>query len=431
MLINRQASDTIAREKNSVSYFGRATYNFKDKYIINGVFRASGASQLASGKKWGYFPGISAAWIISNENFLKNITMISELKIRGGWGQTGNISGVDYYSSYGLLGDDHGTLQNYLNTDLTWETTTDINIGLDVALLKNRIKLAADIYQKTTTDLINKIYISGIAYTYNAGKLQNKGVEFLFNSSNFKNGFKWNTNFNISFVKNKILEMGLQPIEYAGYQNVNRYEKGVSLGNFYGYVVDQVNPTTGILEYKDLNGDGIITPQDRTIIGNAIPDYTFGLTNTFSYKGISLDVLFTGTQGNDIFNASRIDLEGMIDSKNQSAAVLNRWQQEGDITNIPRANDPTSTFVSDRWVEDGSYVRLKSITIAYNFKSKFLRLDSLKFYATGQNLVTWTKYSGFDPEVNSSSSNSGTAQGIDYGTYPQVRTFIFGLKAGF
>ncbi len=431
MLINRQASDTIAREKNSVSYFGRATYNFKDKYIINGVFRASGASQLASGKKWGYFPGISAAWIISNENFLKNNTTISELKIRGGWGQTGNISGVDYYSSYGLLGDDHGTLQNYINTDLTWETTTDINIGLDVAFLKNRIKLAADIYQKTTTDLINKIYISGVAYTYNAGKLQNKGVEFSFNSSNFKNDFKWNTNFNISFVKNKILEMGLQPIEYAGYQNVNRYEKGVSLGNFYGYVVDQVNPTTGTLEYKDLNGDGIITPQDRTIIGNAIPDYTFGLTNTFAYKGISLDVLFTGTQGNDIFNASRIDLEGMIDSKNQSAAVLNRWQQDGDITNIPRANDPTSTYVSDRWVEDGSYVRLKSITIAYNFKSKFLRLDSLKFYATGQNLVTWTKYSGFDPEVNSSSSNSGTAQGIDYGTYPQVRTFIFGLKAGF
>ena len=431
MLINRQASDTIAREKNSVSYFGRATYNFKDKYIINGVFRASGASQLASGKKWGYFPGISAAWIISNENFLKNKSTISELKIRGGWGQTGNISGVDYYSSYGLLGDDHGTLQNYLNTDLSWDTTTDINIGLDVALLKNRIKLAADIYQKTTTDLINKIYISGVAYTYNAGKLQNKGVEFLFNSTNLKNDFKWNTNFNISFVKNKILEMGLQPIEYAGYQNVNRYEKGTSLGNFYGYVVDQVNPTTGILEYKDLNGDGIITPQDRTIIGNAIPDYTFGLTNTFSYKRVSLDVLFTGTQGNDIFNASRIDLEGMIDSKNQSAAVLNRWQQEGDITNIPRANDPTSTYVSDRWIEDGSYVRLKSVTIAYNFKSKFLGLDSLKFYATGQNLVTWTKYSGFDPEVNSSSSNSGTAQGIDYGTYPQVRTFIFGLKAGF
>ena len=438
MLINRQASDTIAREKNYVSYFGRATYNFKEKYILNAVFRASGASQLAKGHKWGYFPGISAAWIISNEDFLKNNNAISELKLRGGWGQSGNINGVSEYSSFGLLGDDFGTLQNYINTDLTWETTSDFNMGVDFGMLKNRIKLTVDVFQKTTSNLFNKITVFNIPYLYNGGKLENKGLELALNTINFKGNFNWNTNINISFIQNKVLEMGkYTDVIYNGYGGVNRIEKGVSLGNFYGYVVDQVNPTNGILEYKDLNGDGFIKPSDdQTIIGNAMPDYTFGMTNTFSFKGFSLDVLLTGSQGNDIFNASRIDLEGMKDNKNQSVVVLDRWTTAGQITDVPKAG-PTNyqgiaaTANSTRWIEDGSYVRLKAATVGYNFKKLFLGLSSLKLYATGQNLVTWTKYSGFDPEVSAFGGNSGTGQGIDYGTYPQVRTFIFGLKAGF
>jgi hypothetical protein len=183
-----------------------------------------------------------------------------------------------------------------------------------------------------------------------------------------------------------------------------------------------------------LNSDGVITSQDRTIIGNALPKYTFGVTNTFSYKGITLDVLLTGSQGNDIFNASRIDLEGMKDSKNQSTAVLDHWTTPGQITDVPKPG-PGSGIVaptanSTRWIEDGSYVRLKSITLGYNFK-KFWGLNSLKLYVTGQNLYTWTKYSGFDPEVSAFNGNVGTAPGVDYGTYPQVRTYILGLKAGF
>ena len=438
MLINRQASDTIAREKNYVSYFGRATYNFKEKYILNAVFRASGASQLAKGHKWGYFPGISAAWIISNEDFLKNNNAISELKLRGGWGQSGNINGVSEYSSFGLLGDDFGTLQNYINTDLTWETTSDFNMGVDFGMLKNRIKLTVDVFQKTTSNLFNKITVFNIPYLYNGGKLENKGLELALNTINFKGNFNWNTNINISFIQNKVLEMGkYTDVIYNGYGGVNRIEKGVSLGNFYGYVVDQVNPTNGILEYKDLNGDGFINPSDdQTIIGNAMPDYTFGITNSFSYKGFSLDILTTGSQGNEIFNASRIDLEGMKDNKNQSVVVLDRWTTAGQITDVPKAG-PTNyqgiaaTANSTRWIEDGSYVRMKAVTLGYNFKKLFLGLQSLKLYATGQNLVTWTKYSGFDPEVSAFGGNTGTGQGIDYGTYPQVRTFIFGLKAGF
>ena len=442
MFVDRMASDTIAREKNYVSYFSRATYAYKGKYILNGVFRASGASQLATSHKWGYFPGVSAAWIVSNENFLKDSKSVSELKIRGGWGQSGNINGIDYYSSFLLRGDDHGGQQNYGNPDLTWETTNDLNLGIDLGFVNNRIKLTIDGFKKTTNHLLFNInpgdVVGGPLLTYNAGKLENKGLEFALNTVNLKGDFNWNTNFNISFIKNKVLEMGYQPVDYkggsAGFESVVRIEKDQPLGNFYGYVVDRVNPATGALEYKDLNGDGVITTQDRTIIGNAMPDYTFGVTNTFSYKGLSLDVLFTGSQGNDIFNASRIDLEGMKDSKNQSVAVLDRWTTPGQITDVPRAGPSSgaisATANSTRWVEDGSYVRLKAATLGYNFK-KFGGLSSLKIYATGQNLFTWTKYKGFDPEVSAFAGNANTAPGVDYGTYPQVRTFIFGLKAGF
>jgi len=435
MVVNKFASDTIAREVNSISYFGRATYILKGKYIVNGVFRSSGASQLASGHKWGYFPGVSVAWIISNENFLKN--KFDELKLRGGWGQSGNINGISPYSSYALRGDDHGVLQKYLNTDLTWETTTDLNVGLDVGILKNRVKFTVDAYRKTTNNLLNYLNIFNIPYYYNSGKMENKGLEFSLNTVNFKGDFNWNSNFNITFGKNKVLDMGkYSQFAYYGYQNVNRVEVGQPMGNFYGYVVDRVNPTNGILEYKDLNGDGVIKPgDDQTIIGNALPKYTFGFTNNFTYKGFSLDVLITGSQGNDIFNASRIDLEGMKDSKNQSVVVLDRWTTTGQITDVPKAG-PSNYFGiaptanSTRWIEDGSYVRLKAATLGYNFK-KMKFIQSLKLYVTAQNLYTWTKYSGFDPEVSAFGGNSGTALGIDYGTYPQVRTFIFGLKAGF
>ncbi|MBS7788022.1 TonB-dependent receptor [Flavobacterium sp. CYK-55] len=437
MYINRLASDTIAREKNYVSFFTRATYNYKGKYIINGVMRASGSSQLATGNKWGYFPGVSVAWIASNESFLKNSKRITELKLRAGWGQTGNISSVNEYSWYGFLNDDQGSLSNYRNDDLTWETTTDINLGADLGLFNNRLKLSADIYKRTTDNIYNELHVFDVLYRYNGGKIENKGLEVGLSTVNFKGDFSWSTGFNISFIKNQVLEMGRYvSVYYEGYQGVTRIEQGQPLGNFYGYVVNGVNPANGILEYKDINNDGRITTADRTIIGNALPDYTFGMTNTFSYKGFTLDVLLTGSQGNDIFNASRIDLEGMIDNKNQSTAVLDRWTTPGQITDIPIAGPSNyqgvaATANSTRWIEDGSYVRLKSATLGYSFKKLYLGLKSLKLYVTGQNLVTWTKYSGFDPEVSAYAGNSNVSPGIDYGTYPQVRTFIFGLKAGF
>lgn len=434
------ASDTIAREKNYVSFFGRATYSYKGKYILNGVFRASGASQLATSEKWGYFPGVSLAWIISNEDFLKESKIISELKLRGGWGKAGNISGIDYYSSFGLKGDDHGPLQNYVNADLTWETTTDLNIGVDLGIFNNRAKISVDLFKKETVDLFNNIKIFDIPYYYNGGKIENKGLELGINTINFKGDFNWNTNFNISFLKNKVIEMSKYgTIGNYGYENINRIEAGQPLGNFYGFIATGVNPDTGILEYKDLNGDGRITKEyDATVIGNAIPDYTFGLTNSLSFKAFSFDALITASQGNDIYNASKIELEGMTSEKNQSISVLDRWTENNRNTNIPKAGPSNYLGISPlanstRWVEDGSYIRLKSVTLAYTFKKVLKSINSIKLYATAQNLYTITNYSGFDPEVSASGDarEKGTGIGIDYGTYPQVKTYIFGLKANF
>lgn len=427
----------IEREKNTISYFTRTTYNYRDKYIVNGVFRYSGSSQLAKGHKWGYFPGISAAWLVSSEDFFSDVKLISLLKLRAGWGRTGNISGIPEYASFGLAAYNYANPNaldpiNYTNDDLTWETTTDVNVGLDLNMFDSRVKIMTDVFKRNTKNLLFRLKIEGKDYLYNAGDIENKGIDFTLNTTNVRNdNFIWNTSFNISFLKNKVVEYGKNKYESYGYQGVNLIEEGQPLGNFFGYAVAQVNPLNGNIEYKDIDGSGFLNATDRTIIGNAMPDFTYGLTNSLSYKALSLDFLITGSQGNDIFNASRIDLEGMQSPKNQSVAVLDRWQKEGDVTSIPRANDFNAVLASDRFVEDGSYIRLKSATLAYSFKKGLWGMDFVKIYATGQNLVTLTKYSGFDPEVGSNNETTGVARGIDYGTYPQVRTFIGGIKVQF
>lgn len=439
--LNQMLDTTYARKieriKNTVSYFARTTFNYKEKYVVNVVFRASGSSQLAAGHKWGYFPGISGAWIISNEPFLSSSKSISQLKLRAGWGRSGNISGIPEYASFGLASYNYTNpdaleLINYTNEDLTWETTTDLNVGIDLTMFDSRVKFTTDVFKRNTHNLLFRLQIEGKEYLYNAGEIQNKGIEFVLNTNNIRGeDFNWNSNFNISFLKNKVVEYGKNRYESYGYQGVNLIEEGQPLGNFFGYDVAQVNPMNGNIEYYDHDGGGFLNAADRIIIGNAMPDFTYGFTNTFSFKGLALDALITGSQGNDIFNASRIDLEGMQNPKNQSIAVLDRWQQEGDITDIPRANDPNAVLASSRFVEDGSYLRLKSVTLSYSFRKLFLGLNAVKIYATGQNLATLTKYSGFDPEVGSNNETTGVARGIDYGTYPQVRTFIAGIKVEF
>ena len=424
-----------------LSYFGRAIYTLDNKYTLMGVFRYNGSSALAPNKKWGFFPGVSASWLVSNEDFLKDSKVISELKFRGGWGKTGNASGIPAYSHFNLerLNQEgvNGSWSTYQwGSDITWEVTTDTNVGVDLAFAKNRIRLTADFYKRTTDDLIMPIEMGTVGNILrNVGSMENKGMEFSLNTVNFKNeNFSWNTNFNISFNKSKINSLAYMPnIDKAsieGMGNLVRFTAGQPISAFFGYKMQGVDPQTGDIVYADLDGNGEFSTGDRTFIGDPNPDFTFGFTNNFTLKNWYLDVLVTGSVGNDIYNASRFETELMNDFKNQSTIVLNRWKTPGDITNVPKANAQNAKLVSDRFIEDGSFIKLKSVTLGYNFNQPFKGVSKLNLYVTGQNLYTWTNYSGFDPEVNAFANTNGVL-GIDYGTYPQVRTFVFGLKANF
>jgi hypothetical protein len=274
----------------------------------------------------------------------------------------------------------------------------------------------------------------------NAGAMENRGIELNVSSVNMDKELKWTTDFNISFNRNKItsINQNLSNVYtyatvYSNNQDVIFIRPGYSLGTFYGYISEGVNPETGDIKYKDINNNGLINPDDRTVIGYAQPDFIYGLTNTLTYKQWNLSLFFQGSQGNDVFNATRVDLEGMFDSKNQSTAVLRRWTETNKNTDIPRAGDINNANNSTRFVEDGSYVRLKSITLGYELNPDFLKKLGIRrfaIYGTGQNLLTFTNYSGFDPEVNAFGQSSKEL-GVDYGTYPQARTIIFGINMEF
>ncbi|MDR0763924.1 MAG: SusC/RagA family TonB-linked outer membrane protein, partial [Bacteroidales bacterium] len=441
-----------------MSFFGRAFYNYDDKYLFTANVRADGSSKLHPDHRWGVFPSVSAAWRISNESFMKDITWINNLKLRVGWGQTGNQSGIGDYSylqPYGItrlpwFEEEYANAvpvvykSGLRNTDLTWETTTQTNAGIDFSVLNNRLTLEMDYYYKRTTDML--MYVSlpvgGAVGTdqliRNYGVMLNQGFEFAISSKNFTKEFKWNTDFNISFNRNRLESLELQKIYYDGETTdalhevkVVRNEPGRPMGGFWGYISDGVDPETGNLIYRDLNNDSKITSSDKTYIGDPNPDFTFGITNTFQWKGFTLSIFLQGSYGNDIFNASKGDIEGMYDLKNQSTRVLERWRVPGQITDVPKAgfNIQPSTW----FIEDGSYLRVKDITLSYNFASSLLKkagITRLSPYFTAQNILTWTKYSGMDPEVNQWGS-SGTVQGIDWGTYPHSRMYIFGINVEF
>lgn len=448
---------TGASKWSIMSYFGRVSYNFDDKYLVTANVRADGSSKLHPDHRWGVFPSFSAAWRLSQESFLRDVQWINDFKIRGGWGQTGNQSGIGdyaYLQRYNIIrhewfkeGQEHAlptiTQANLRTTDLTWETTTQTNIGIDLTVLRNRLTFTADFYYKKTKDMLMNVSLpSGAAaantIARNEGEMVNKGFEFAITSHNFTGkNFTWDTQFNMSFNRNKLTGLALQKIYYTAktsdYVNaqVVRNEPGRALGGFYGYISDGVNPETGELMYRDLNDDGKITSSDRTYIGDPNPDFTFGMTNTFFYKGFSLNIFLQGSYGNDIFNASKMEMMGMYDGKNQITDVLRRWRIPGQITDVPKAGFDMKN--STYFVEDGSYLRIKDITLSYDFSGKWMKkvgLTKLQPYFTATNLLTWTKYSGMDPEVNQW-GNSGAVQGIDWGTYPQTKTFTLGVNIVF
>jgi len=438
---------TEASNWDIMSYLGRVSYNYDSKYLLSANMRADGSSRLAPGHKWGYFPSASAAWRISSEKFMENFTWINDLKLRGGWGQTGNQSGLGdygYLERYDIKRQDWTnpaigstalpllSQSSLRNTSLTWETTTQTNLGLDFTFLKSRLNFVFDAYYKRTTNMLMTVTLpAGSApvnqIVRNEGEMTNEGLEFTVNSQNMTGAFKWETNFNISFNRNELTKLELRQVYYdakvGDYLSdyAVRNTPGRPLGSFYGYVSYGVDTETGELIYSD----------EPTYIGDPNPDFTFGMTNTFSYKNFDLSVLLQGSYGNDIFNASRIETEGMYDAKNQSKVVIERWKRPGMITKIPKAGYDMQ--MSSYFIEDGSYMRVKDVTLSYRFSGKLLHkwgITRLQPYFTASNLFTLTKYSGMDPEVNQWGNNGGV-QGIDWGTYPQTKSFIFGLNVEF
>ncbi|RLJ67380.1 TonB-linked SusC/RagA family outer membrane protein [Lacinutrix venerupis] len=448
------ASATKSEKANS-SFINRINYAFDNKYLLTANFRADGSSTFGPNERWGYFPSFSLGWRVLNENFFKKIDIVNDFKIRAGWGIVGN----DQIGNYAYLGE-VGSGGNYPiggvaqpgtfpatieNLSLKWEESEQTNIGVDVQLLNNRINFTADAYVKNTSDLLLNAPLpttSGFrSAIQNIGELQNKGLEFALSSKNIQaENFQWDTGFNISFNKNEVKNLVGQELlqgGIAGRGEASIVKEGLPLGTLYGYIYGGVDPATGNAYYINQNGESTFTPtaDDRVIIGDANPDFFYSVTNSFSYKGFNLFVFLQGSQGNDILNATRIELEGMSDPKNQSVEVLNRWRQPGDITNIPRSSfgNTDNSRISTRFIEDGSYLRFKAITLSYNLPETLLEkinVNALKLYVTGENMFTITNYSGYDPEVNAFGS-SNIIRGIDFGTYPQTRNLIFGMSVTF
>jgi TonB-linked SusC/RagA family outer membrane protein len=438
------------------SYLGRASYKFNDKYLADLSFRADGSSRFGEGNRYAYFPSLSLGWRLSEEKFLKDNSTIDDLKIRASIGSTGNQN-IGDFTSIGL----YSTGSNYnfnnvilpgtrpatiSNEDLKWETTTQFNAGFDVALFDFRINLTGDFYYKRTQDLLINIdlprstgFQSGIQ---NLGEVENMGWELSIRSYNIqKEKFSWSSQFNVSANRNKVLDIGGEDqVIFAGEIPESGFsvivQEGLPLGTFYGYKSLGVNPEDGDIVFEDLDGDGVITENDRTIIGDANPDFILGFTNTFTFGGFTLDILLQSTIGNDAFNATRIETEGMFSVKNGSLATLDRWQNPGDITRMPRAvfGDPNdNSRISDRFIEDGSFLRIRNITVSYNLPASItekIKIQGLSIYASGQNIWTLSSYSGYDPEVNRD-GGSAISQGIDYGTYPQARIITGGIKLDF
>lgn len=477
--------NSLKSENVLFSYLARANYSYRSRYLFTASFRADGSSKFSPENRWGYFPSGAFAWKMDKERFMRKLKFVSESKLRLSYGVTGNnrlgdydryqnLDITDYYSfnngtpQYALVIDNLG------NKDLRWEKTGQFDIGYDLSLFKNRINLVIDLYDKTTSDLLlnAKIpYSSGLGTSYkNVGKIRNRGLEFSLNTVNIKSkNFSWESDFNISFNRNKVLELSegqesiLSTVSWTGDWNATYLymtKIGGPVSAFYGFVWDGVyqyddfdkladntytlkkNVATngnnrdiiqpGDIKYRDQNGDGVVNDNDLVVIGNPLPKHTGGFNNNFSYKGFNLNAFFQWSYGNDVFNANRILMEGNATSRNinQFASYVNRWTPDNQNNTYFRVGGygPRGVY-SSRTIEDGSFLRFKTLQLSYSFPEKWVksvRLQKLELFAAANNIYTWTKYTGMDPEV--SVRNSTLTPGFDYSAYPQSRTITGGIK---
>ena len=458
------APSSFASHSVLISYIGRVNYSYDNRYLLTLTARRDGSSRFGPNQKFGFFPSGAFAWKVNSEKFMENQKIFSDLKLRVSYGLTGNQSIGDYRflstinnSVYSFNGTSFtsGQPNGVSNLNLQWEKNKQFDVGVDFGLLDNRIQFTADYYRKETYDLLFDVdlplssgYFTALT---NIGSIENKGWEFSVNSQNINGkNVQWKTGFNISFNKNKVLRLDGRPQFESGVGNgdlqINRpvlLKVGEALGNFYGRVMDgifqsaseiagsaQPGAKPGDIKYRDINGDKVINDLDRTVIGNGYPRFFGGLDNTVTFKGFDLNVFIQGSYGNDILNLSKLELYG-LNGSNGTKDIVNRWTASNPSNTIPRANTAGGQkILSSFLVEDGSYLRLKNISLGYQLPASFMKklsLQSARFYVSGQNLVTITNYKGFDPEV-SYQGNSSISQSIDLGAYPNSKTILFGLN---
>ncbi|MDX1913222.1 MAG: TonB-dependent receptor [Saprospiraceae bacterium] len=466
--IESQSAYQWATESSLLSYFAKANYDLKNTYLFSATFRADGSSRFGRNNRYGYFPSFSAGWVASRENFW-NIKAVNFFKVRASWGQNGSDrigdysfttvvnNGQNYTFGPGETITNGAVALTSANPDLKWETSTQTDIGIDAELLEGRIQFSGDVYLKKTSDMLYAAPIPLVAGTeppiQNVATAENRGLELALSYRNFDRAFKYSIGGNIAFVQNEVtgLGRGNKPVESGVVQFANAFASRTDIGHpiaaFYGYVTDGIfqnqaeieaaafqseGTAPGDIRFKDLNGDGVIDLNDRTYIGNPTPRFTYGFTTEFEWRGFELNLFFQGSEGNDIFvNTTRYDFSFV----NRPSSALLRWTGEGTSNTEPRANlnDPNQNVrISDRFIEDGSYLRLKTLQLGYNFPQAWLkraRFDQLKVYVTAQNLLTFTRYTGLDPEIGKIGSDLEI--GIDRGFYPQSRTVMGGISLTF
>lgn len=493
---------------NSIfSYFGRAFYSYDDRYLVTATLRRDGSSRFAKGNRWGWFPSAALAWRVSNEKFMaKTSNVISNLKLRLGWGSTGNqnVSDWAYMAMLSSKSTPWGTgvlNGNTPNPDLKWETTTSWNVGFDLSLFRNRIEFIFDWYYKQTDDLLLQLPLPAYIGSYgngaasnpwgNVGSMSNQGVEMTLNTVNIdKGGFQWRSSFTFSLNRNKVISLDTESASIdktfqigSDVLTVTRTVEGKPVGQLYGYKVigrfdkaedfyykdanGVVKPVAipegstisesgtwiGDYIFADINGDGVINNQDCTFIGDPQPDFTYGIGNTFSWKGFDLSIFFNGSYGNDILNLTGRELSDVRVNSNllkecagyAKIGVIDPNLPDDDFRNLyvsnpgsrlPRLSASTTNAnnrVSDRYVEDGSYIRLQNISLSYTLPKSLvtkLKLQNVKVYMNLQNVYTWTNYSGYDPEVGAMYGDA-LMTGVDYGRYPSPRIYTFGLNISF
>ncbi len=453
-----------------LSYFARANYNLSDRYLLTVTGRYDGSSRFGENNKWAFFPSAALAWRVIDEDFMQGQGLFDDLKVRVSYGLTGNQAVDPYNSLAGMEVTENaiGSVNTIAfapgsrspNPDIKWETTTQYNLGLDMSFLEGRLSASTDVYRATTEDLlllVNMPFTSGFAdQLRNIGSVKNSGVELTVNSINVQTGgFSWQTTLNVAANRNEVIsidardfiETGADRWGWAVGGNSHVIMPGEPLGAIYGYNVlglwqagdacDLTDPrptldcVPGELHIEDVNGDGRIDPDDRTVIGYAEPDFYGGLSNRFAYGPFSLDAFMNFSVGNEVVNASNAFLMNATGQMNERAEVLDRWTPENTDTDIPRANANRRTLLYSTLVEDGTFLRLQSMTLSYQLPQSLLRgARSGRVFITGQNLFTLTDYSGFDPEVNSL-NGSPSARGLDVGAYPRARIWNFGVSVSF